>query len=232
MNGNRNDDEFMTMLKDAFPSEIFQPDDRARRQLRDALANDNLERIEVAPARSMRRGRLGPRASAFTLSAIGVLTFGGVAAAAVATNTLPGPLRAFAYDIGLPVTSPALYQARQQLHHLVSANAHDPAVVARHVGRGLLHDLTLLDRNDLSAIRTPAQKALTQSGLLTQASTILGITLPTTNATVAPSSSTSTTTTTVPLLPIIPGVGSIIGGSTGIGGAVTTTTPSVNSILP
>lgn len=228
----RNDGEFMMLLKDAFPSEDFRPDESARAQLQDALAHDNLVLKDVSPRGVRRRGRFGPRASALTLSTIGVLTFGGVAAAAVVTNTLPGPLRAIAYDIGLPVTSPSLYQARQQLHQLVLANAHDPAGVARHLGRGLLHDLTLLDRNDLSAIRRPAQKALTQSGLLPQASTILGVTLPTANTTVAPSSSTTTTTTTVPVLPIVPGVGSITGGSTGVGGSLNTTTPSVNSLVP
>jgi len=235
MNEFRNDEELLALLEDAFPMQPVIPDESARQHLRDALTHDNLAPFDTSDSRSARlRRRFGPHASALTLSAIGVLVLGGVAAAAVTTNTLPGPTRAIAYDLGLPVTSPALYQARQQLHQLDSANVQHHASVARHLGRGLLHDLRMLNHTDLSQIRTPAQKALTQTGLLKQTLKILGIATPSTTTTVAPSSSTSATTTTVPVLPIIPGVGPIPGitGSTPIGGILKNPTSKVTSILP
>jgi hypothetical protein len=228
-------DEFVELLKDVFPIQAFQPDERARGRLRDALAHDNVVPLAATTSRSTRvRRRIGSHATALTLSVIGVVTFGGVAAAAVATNTLPGPIRALVYDLGLPVTSPALYQARQQLHQLDSAITHHHTSAVHQLGRGLLHDLALLNHGDLSQIRTPAQKALTQSGLLAQSLKILGIATHSTTTTEAPSSSSSTTTTTVLVPPIVPGVGSIAGtsGSSGVGGTLKNTSSSVNSLLP
>lgn len=233
MNVYRND-EILALLKEIFPTPPVRPDESARKHLRDALAHDNLVPMVASQSRDAPlRRRFGSHASALTLSTIGVLIFGG-AAAAVATNTLPGPTRALAYDLGLPVTSPALYQARQQLHRLDAAIAHHQTNVVLPLGRSLLHDLVLLNRADLSQIRTPAQKALTQTGLLQQASKILGITTSSTTTTVAPSNSISTTTTTVLAPPAIPGVGSITGiaGSTSGGGILKNTTSTVNSLLP
>ena len=64
-------------------------------------------------------------------AAVAVLATGGVAAAAVATDHLPGPTRAVAYDLGLPVTSPALVTAaRGTLAELQSAlAAGDPGTI-------------------------------------------------------------------------------------------------------
>jgi hypothetical protein len=207
MSGFHNDDELLALLADAFPTQPVKPDEKARQRLRDALANDNLAAFDSPASRGARwRRRIGSRAGVFTLSSIGILVIGG-AAAAVTTNTLPGPTRNLAYDIGLPVTSPALYHARQQLGQLVSANAQHHTTTARQLGHDLLRDLTLLNHADLAQIRKPAQIALTQTGLLHQAQKILGIATSTTTTTVAPSSSTSTTTTTTPVLPTVPGLG-------------------------
>jgi hypothetical protein len=234
----RDDDEILTLLKEAFPPQHLKPDHEAREHLRNALANDIV--VPLSPSRSRdarRRRRFGSHASALVLCTVGVLTLGGAAAAAVATNTLPGPTRAWAYDLDLPVTSPALYQAHQQLHELDSAIAHHRASVARQLGRGLVHDLTLLNHTDLSQIRAQAQKALTQSGLLQQASKVLQITTPSTTTTLSPSSSTSTTTSTTSTVlvpPTIPVVGPLPGttGSTGVGGTLKKTISTVKSLLP
>ncbi len=218
MNEFPDDEELLALLKDVFPTQPIKPDDEARRLLRDALTNDNLTTLDTSASRGARlRRRFGSRAGVFALSSIGILVIGG-AAAAVTTNTLPGPARALAYDVGLPVTSPALYHARQQLHQLDSANAQHHATVARELGHDLLHDLTLLNHTDLVQIRKPAQIALTQTGLLHQALKVLGITTSTTTTTVPPSRSTSTTTTT-PVLPTIPSLG-------------LNPTPTVTSIVP
>jgi hypothetical protein len=235
------DEELLALLGQAFPTQPVRPDETARLQLREALTNDNLVSFAGAASRRARlRRRLGSHASALTISAIAVVALGGVAAAAVATNTLPGPTRNIAYDIGFPVTSPALAQARQQLHQLDVANAQHHTVVARQLGHGLLHDLTLLNHSDLSQIRTAAQKALTPTGLLQKASKILGIATSSTTTTVAPSSSTSTTTTTTLLptlstvIPTIPSKGPIVGitGSTPVGGILKKSTSTVTTLLP
>lgn len=229
MNESPHDDELLALLKDAYPTTPVQPDDLARQRLLDALTLDNVVALDTSSSLARRRRLRGTRVSALTLSTIGVLGLGGVAAAAVATNTLPGPTRAIAYDLGLPVTSPALYQARQQLSEVNNATTKHDASVAHQLAKGLIHDLQLLNQGDLSQIRTPAQKTLTQLGLLPQISSILGITTPSSTTTVAPTTSTTTTTILVP--PTLPSVGSIT-GSTGVGGVLNNTTSGVTSLLP
>ena len=64
------------------------------------------------------------------LVGVAVLATSGVAAAGVATDTMPGPARHVAYSIGLPVTSPALESARATLGALEAAlQGHDRAAV-------------------------------------------------------------------------------------------------------
>lgn len=225
----RDDDELLALLKDAYPTAAIKPDETARRQLLDALALDNVVAINAPLTNTQRRRRIGSHVSALALSVIGAVSLAGVAAAAVATNTLPGPTRAIAYDLGLPVTSPALYQARQQLSEVKNATTqHDPGV-ARQLAQGLIKDLRLLNHQDLSQIRTPVKKTLTHLGLLSQVTSILGLTSTTTTTTTTVAPTTSTTTVLVP--PTLPSVGSIT-GSTGLGGVVKNTTSGATSLLP
>lgn len=79
------------------------------------------------------------------LVAAAVLATGGVAAAGVATDTLPGPARRIAVAIGLPVSSPALEAARGAMGDLRRA----------------------LDRKDTAAIRTGADAVRTDLAALT-----------------------------------------------------------------
>jgi len=68
------------------------------------------------------------------LVGVAVLATSGVAAAGVATDTMPGPARHVAYSIGLPVTSPALESARATLGALDAAlQGHDRAAVVASV---------------------------------------------------------------------------------------------------
>jgi hypothetical protein len=234
MNEFHNDDELMALLGDVFLTQAIEPDEAARQQLRDALASDNLVAFATAvPRGTALRRRLRSHLGLLTLSAAGVLVVGGVAAAAVSTNTLPGPTRAIAYDLGLPVTSPALYHARQQLHQLDSANTQHDTKVAHHLGHGLLHDLKLLNHSDLSQISQPAKAALTKTGLLPQVLKILGVATSTTTTTEAHSGSTSTTTTTTPVLPTLPILGKVTGSSDSKSGPLLKSAASnVKSVLP
>ena len=241
MTQHRDDDELMALLGEVFPTAALSPDAKARQHLLDALALDNVVAFDATAPASRRRRLLGSRASALTLSVAGVLSLGGVAAAAVATNTLPGPTRAIAYDLGLPVTSPALYQARAQLHNVNSAASRHHTNVARELAKGLIKDLKLLNQNDLSQIRPSVKRTLSQLGLLSQVTSVLGTTVTTPNTTSttvtnsgtsnASTSTSTTTTTTILVPPTLPSVGSIT-GSGGLGGVVNSTTSGTGSLLP
>ena len=239
MNQHRDDDELMTLLGEVFPTTALTPDANARQHLLGALALDNVVAFDANTPASRRRRLLGSRVSALTLSVAGVLSLGGVAAAAVATNTLPGPTRAIAYDLGLPVTSPALYQARSQLNDVNAATSRHHANVARELAKGLIKDLKLLNQNDLSQIRTSVTRTLSQLGLLSQVTSVLGTTVTTTNTTSTTvantgntNASTSTTTTTPVLVPpTLPSVGAIT-SSGGLVGVVNNTTSGTSSLLP
>lgn len=246
MNQHRDDDELMALLGEAFPTTALAPDAKARQHLLDALALDNVVAFDANTPASRRRRLLGSRVSALTLGVAGVLSLGGVAAAAVATNTLPGPTRAIAYDLGLPVTSPALYQARAQLHNVNAATSGHHTNVARELAKGLIKDLKLLNQNDLSQIRPSVKRTLSQLGLLSQVTSVLGTTVTNTTSTTFTNSgptnastttttttTTTTATTTTPVLvpPTLPSVGSIT-GSGGLGGVVNNTTSGTSSLLP
>ncbi|HVC68369.1 MAG TPA: hypothetical protein VND44_12300 [Acidimicrobiales bacterium] len=79
------------------------------------------------------------------LVAAAVLATSGVAAAGVATDTLPGPARRIAVALGLPVSSPALETTRGAMGDLRRA----------------------LDREDTAAIRTGADAVRTDLAVLT-----------------------------------------------------------------
>lgn len=230
------DDELLDLLRDTLYVADLGPDDEARRRLRDALESDNVISLAGAARRTWRE-RAARHAGALTIAVSGVVALGGVAAAAVATDTLPGPTRAWAYDLGLPVTSPALYQARQQLGQLEHADSQHHAVTERQFARSLIRDLGHLNRHDLGAIRSSARAALRPTGLLSQVGGILGLSTSSTTTSTNPPSHSTTTTTTPPtsLVPTtIPSVGSVggIGGSTGVGGTVNITPPNTSSLLP
>lgn len=240
MNHRRDDDELMALLGEVFPTTSLTPDAQARQHLLDALALDNVVALNTNTPASRRRRLFGSRVSALTISVAGVLSLGGVAAAAVATNTLPGPTRAIAYDLGLPVTSPALFQARAQLHNVNAATSKHHTKVARELAKGLIKDLKLLNQNDLSQIRPSVKRTLSELGLLSQVTSVLGTTVTTnptsttiTNSGTTTTSTTTTTTPTTPILvpPTLPSVGSIT-GSGGLGGVVNNTTSGASSLLP
>jgi len=233
----RNDEELLALLNDALSAAPIAPDETVRRRLLDALAHDNVVPFVNPPSRRGRlRRRLAGHATALTLATVGVVTVGGVAAAAVAADTLPGPTRAIAYDLGLPVTSPALYQARQQLNRLERATAQHHSTTAHEIGQRLIRDLGRLNHADLSQIRTGAQHALSRVDLLSQATQILGLTpTPTPTTTAATPTTSSTTSTTVITVPLtVPVIGSVLGPneSTGIDGVLKSTSSTATSLLP
>jgi hypothetical protein len=121
----------------------------------------------------------------------------GVAAAAVATNTLPGPTRAFAYDLGLPVTSPSLFQAEHSAQQLQSAIVAKNRPEERSLAKQLISELKDLNSGDLAQIGASAKTLLVEVGLEPS-------TLP------SPAKTPITTTDTLPTITVpnmkVPGV--------------------------
>jgi hypothetical protein len=178
------DTELMAMLSGALTTPPVAPDQVTLARLRATLTELSRESsINVVTRVGRTKGFAGLRsrvARHTTFVAVATLLFtGGVATAGVATDTLPGPTRNLAYDLGLPVTSPGLYHARtnlEQLKQSINERNHNAEV---RWGRSLQHDLKSLNGDDLAKIRLPALSLLSEVGL---------------EDPLGPSSSTSTTT--------------------------------------
>jgi len=94
------------------------------------------------------------------LVAAAVLATGGVAAAAVATDTLPGPARRIAVAIGLPVSSPALEATRGAMGDLRHAlDRHDTAAI-RAGADAVRTDLAALTPSDRTQVEPEADRLL------------------------------------------------------------------------
>ncbi len=98
--------------------------------------------------------------------AVAVLATGGVAAAGVATDHLPGPTRAVAFDLGLPVTSPALATAQGTLAQLDAALTAGDATRVRATADVLRTELTALSPSDRATIQVLAAAALARADTL------------------------------------------------------------------
>ena len=98
--------------------------------------------------------------------AVAVLATSGVAAAAVATDHLPGPTRAVAYDLGLPVTSPALAATRETLAELQAALATGDVVRTRSSADLLRAELAALSPSDRASIQASAAGTLARADAL------------------------------------------------------------------
>lgn len=97
------------------------------------------------------------------LAFVGVLATGGVATAAVATNTLPGPSRDVAFDLGLPVSSPDLVATQACIGALRTAlDSRDAAEVSTEAN-SLRRDLAALSPTELRQVVLEANQLLAQS---------------------------------------------------------------------
>jgi len=166
------DVELLSRLQVALTPAPALPDEMSLARLHATLAELEVESepVDIATARRRRdhvRRGLPRRVTRPSIVAAGAVAFAltaSVAATAVATNTLPGPTRAFAYDLGLPVTSPALFRAQQsakQLHQAIVAKNHQQETKLSHE---LVQDLKSLNASDLSQIRSTAAKLLVAVG--------------------------------------------------------------------
>ncbi len=146
---------------------------------------------------------LPPRLSPALVGAAAAVAVLGVFGGAVAANTLPGPLRSAAYDVGLPVSSPALVAAEGAETALQGAlSSKDRSAIASDVSV-LRARLSVLDASDRATAGPEAQRLLSEADVLLAHDT---------NA--APTSGSTPSTST--------------GGSTGGG---TTATPSTTGVV-
>jgi hypothetical protein len=169
--------ELLAQLRDALDTPPVRPDAASLARLHATLAELEHESEPVSITTAVRhrgatqrstpprRRRVAGRSSILVASAVAAALTAGVAAAAVATNTLPGPARAFAYDVGLPVTSPSLYQAQQTEAQLRHALRNHDGVASRRLGQQLIGEMETLDFSDLSQIRAGADTLLVEVGL-------------------------------------------------------------------
>jgi hypothetical protein len=207
------DVELLSRLQDALTPASVQPDEVSLARLHATLAElagesepvsitTALERRDQGRSNVVRR-RVTARTSLVAASALAFALTAGVAAAAVATNTLPGPTRAIAYDLGLPVTSPALVRAEtsaKQLHLAIVTKNHSQERLLAHQ---LVGDLKTLNTNDLSQIRNAAKKLLVEVGV--KVPTLPGaVTSPTTPTVTVPSVSVPSVTIPGVTLPTLP----------------------------
>jgi hypothetical protein len=216
------DVELLSRLEVVLAPPRVSPDEKTMAQLHATLGELALEKEPVNIQSAVRpraqnvararRRRFRTRSSVLVAGAVSLALTAGVAAAAVVTNTLPGPTRAIAYDLGLPVTSPSLFRAQQIAKQLQqSIDAQDRAQEKR-LAQSLLGALKTLNASDFSQIRSTADKLLTEVGL--------GLPVPPNSGTKSVTSTQDVPSVSVPSQ-IVPG---------GIGPTVTTptvTTPSV-----
>jgi hypothetical protein len=170
------DFELLAQLGDALDTPPVRPDAASLARLHATLTELELEsepvaittavrRHTVAQRSAARRRRVAGRSSILVAGAVAAALTAGVAAAAVATNTLPGPTRAFAYDVGLPVTSPSLYHAQQTEAQLRQALRGHEGPQSRRLGQQLIGEMETLDYSDLNQIRASADTLLVDVGL-------------------------------------------------------------------
>jgi hypothetical protein len=161
MNAPLTDGELLDLLADALDPAPIHPTPAEHEQLRRALATVSAAGEHQQAPRKVNSLRRLPHPVA-AVAVVVALTTGG-AAAAVETNTLPGPLRNIAVAVGLPVTSPALEQVDSDLAALRAALNLGDASAIRADAATLSHDLDTLSPDDRVTVDGGANLLLTQA---------------------------------------------------------------------
>ncbi len=169
MKTTRDDETLIAQLHEVFASEGSAPERAAIQAFHQVVNASTQEGAaewsslgELVASRPIRRLSLHQlrHPAAAAVGAL-VISVGGVAAAAVGTNTLPGPTRTIAYHLGLPVTSPALHSALGVESQLRSYLLVRDRTQATHLASQLRQDLGGLNAGDLSQIAGSAKPLLT-----------------------------------------------------------------------
>jgi hypothetical protein len=134
-----------------------------------ALADLQLDTLRSPVLRTHRTSRL-PRivaghVSAYVVAGSVALLMSATATAAVLTNHLPGPTRGIAYALGLPVSSPLLYQTQQNLTQLGVALKSGNTRQELRLGHQVEGDLSGLDSTELRQVLQTATPLLRDAGI-------------------------------------------------------------------
>ena len=162
MNTPLTDVELLDLLADALDPAPIRPTPAEHEQLRQALATAPTPEAERqrAPRKVTSLRRLPHPVAAVVM--VATLTTGG-AAAAVETNTLPGPLRSIAFAVGLPVTSPTDQEVDNDLAALRAALNLGDAIAIRTDAAALSRDLDGLSPDDRVTVDGEANLLLSQA---------------------------------------------------------------------
>lgn len=158
----RQDDELFDAIRQALaPAELSPSGEEMARFWRALDAAPSIARRRSRDPKTQWRARSVPRglvaAGVFLLAGLGAFSGG------VASNSLPAPLRTAAYDLGLPVSSPALVAAQAAESALSSAlRAHDRSAVVTDI-QVLEQRLAALQASDRAQIGPGAMALLTQA---------------------------------------------------------------------
>lgn len=165
------DDELLGTLRQALVPVGLAPDAQEVARFMQALdASRSGSRLLPVPRRTQWRARVAPRG----LVAAGVVllaSFGAVSGG-VAADSLPGPLRSAAYDLGLPVSSPSLVAAESAQSALAGA-------LAAQDRKAVMADVPILEQS-LAALGS-ADRLRVEPGatdVLAQAAAFLAATAP------------------------------------------------------
>jgi hypothetical protein len=156
------DDALLTMLAGALEPPDVHPEVAELERLRNLL--DGPDAVPVVPLPL--RDRVHPLhrlRHPIAAAATAAILISGSAAAAVGTDTLPGPLRTIAFSLGLPVDSPALEAAQGDMSALEGALNTDNLAATRLDATLLRSALVRLDPSDRVQIWVAAQLLLARA---------------------------------------------------------------------
>jgi hypothetical protein len=148
-----NDDELLEQLGAAFAVEPLEPPHESVTALHRAVrAGTRSETHSSQRRRWLSAGLVG-----------GVLSTGWAAAAAAYDDPLPGPIRSIAYEVGLPIDSRNLVDARNDRDGLRAAlRRNDHAAIATQADE-LRRELRTLGSDERSAVQPEADQLLQQA---------------------------------------------------------------------
>lgn len=157
------DARLLELLGDALAPGPAEPGPAELALLHDDLASrrSRLTATASAPSGSSARRRPAPRRLVWAGAAAAVLV--GLAAAGVRTDRLPGPLRTAAFDIGLPVSSPALVATRGDLSQLGAVLGTGRTASIRAAASKVRGDLQNLDPDERQLVERSATTLLAQA---------------------------------------------------------------------
>ena len=157
------DARLLELLGDALAPGAAEPGPVELALLHDDLASRRSRLTAPASAGPGSSARRRPVARRFVWAGAAAAVLVGLAAAGVRTDRLPGPLRTAAFDIGLPVSSPALVATRGDLSQLGAVLGTGRPASIRAAATKVRGDLQNLDSDERQLVERSATSLLAQA---------------------------------------------------------------------